>query len=134
MGDMGVPLSLIALLAAVVLASPAAAADLAPGSWRLALLDGAEFGETATLVIGLDGRIGGQAPCNAWFARGLAADGALFGPIGSTKMACDALGLENAFFDALSMMQTAETSPETSPGGLTLRGDGREMLFVAQED
>lgn len=120
----------ISLLAAVALAAPAAAADLAAGSWRLTQLDGAEFGASATLVIGADGRVGGQAPCNAWFTRGAGADGALFGLIGSTKMACDALALESSFFEALSQMQSAEMALDH----LTLRGDGREMVFVPHQE
>lgn len=120
----------IALVATLSTAAPAMAADPGPGSWRLTLLDGAEFAARATLVIGQDGRVGGQAPCNAWFARGAGAQGALFGPIGSTKMACDVLGLEISFFQALSQMQSAEATEDH----LTLRGDGREMVFVPLQE
>jgi heat shock protein HslJ len=98
----------------------------APGAWLLQSLDGQPFAARATLEIGADGRLGGEAPCNAWFARGTPETGFLFPMIGATERACDALALEEAFFAALAAMQVAETGE----GLLILRGEGHEMVFV----
>jgi heat shock protein HslJ len=112
----------------LMLAQPAMADEIS-GRWRLAQIDQQAFGAEATLEVGEDGRIGGRAPCNRWFARGEGEDGALMGGIVSTKMACDDLDAEILFFEALAEMESAEIGAAK----MILRGQGREMVFVPKE-
>ncbi len=95
--------------------------------WRLAELDGAPFRAEATLGFEPGGRIGGQAPCNAWGgqAEGVAPAFRAVG-VASTLMACDRMAEEAAFFAALS----AARRIETGAGRLVLRGGGRSLVFV----
>lgn len=115
-------LSLVALLGG----ASAPAAGLGAGAWRLESIDAEPFALTATLQIGADGRISGAAPCNRWFARGPGLDGALLGPIGSTKRACDGLDDELRFLGLLAVMTDAQASADR----LVLTGEGHEMVFV----
>jgi heat shock protein HslJ len=125
------PAALAAALTGLSLAGAPAAGNgtspaIAPGAWLLQSLDGQPFAARATLEIGPDGRLGGEGPCNTWFARGTAEPGYLFPMIGATERACDALALEQAFFAALAAMQAAEADE----GLLILRGEGHEMVFA----
>jgi heat shock protein HslJ len=71
----------------------------------------------------------GEGGCNSFFADyQVSSDGKLsFGPIGSTKMACEpGMDLETAYFDALSRVQQFRTEQ----GKLTLSStDGKTTLI-----
>jgi heat shock protein HslJ len=97
---------------------------LLPGtSWKLVELNGAPFTANAVATLTEDGRITGQAPCNAYTAD---YEGhwpnLTFEPTSRTRMACPELDAENAFFAALGKVSHAEmlpdalmlTGPETS--------------------
>jgi heat shock protein HslJ len=106
--------------------------DVTGTDWQLLAVDGkvVELDVTATLRIEADGQIGGQAPCNRWSARNGAALPALqLGAIRATRMACDRLAEEQAFFDTLAAMTDMR---EDGGRNLILAGsDGRTMEFVA---
>jgi heat shock protein HslJ len=116
----------------LVLAVTAAAADDITGiDWQLLAIDGVrvEAGVVATLRIAADGAITGKAPCNQWGSATRATLPALdLAGIRATRMACDKLAEEQAFFDALSVMTFVERVGETS---LILTGpDGRTLEFT----
>lgn len=120
----------IVFILAILGAMPMRAEDLHPGAWQLASIDGEPFTLTATLRIGADGRIGGDAPCNRWFARGVGADGALFGAIGSTERACEGLSQERRFLELMAEMTAAALIDD----GLVLTGAGHRLDFVPLAD
>lgn len=97
------------------------------GSYRLATLNGAALRGGATLLWEGDGRLSGEAPCNAWFARqGAQAPAFRLTDLGTTRRACLWMGDEGAFFAALA----AVTEVAADAHGLTLRGPGTEMRFT----
>jgi heat shock protein HslJ len=102
-------------------------ANLPITEWQLATVDGQAPGYGATLSLAEPGRVSGQAPCNRYFAE-LTRDGAGFvlGPIGATKMACDQMQGEAAFFAALGTV----TAATEAPGVLELSGSGPILGFV----
>lgn len=96
--------------------------------WVLQSMDGKIFPATATIAFPEEGRITGDAPCNAYFGQQTA-------PypwfevknIGSTKRACPELSMESEFFKALSEMAISEVSTTT----LILSNDQkRTMIFT----
>lgn len=99
--------------------------------WQLAELDGQPFKAQATLILPDEGKLLGEAPCNAY-------SGAQTAPypwftvenIVATRRACADLESETAYFEALEQMTLSEVSGET----LILSNDaGREMVFTAQK-
>ena len=100
-----------------------------PAVFNLVSIDGAPFGAEATIDLSEAGRIQGQAPCNQYFAdQKTVYPWFEAGPIGATRMACDKLNEETAFFSALSEM----TLSEALGGTLILSNpDGREMVYQA---
>jgi heat shock protein HslJ len=112
------------------------AQELTGTDWQLLAIDGVvlDLSVTATLQIEDDGRIGGKAPCNSWSVQNAAElpKLALKG-IRATRMACDQLAEEQAFFDALGGMTEATLTAARTLGtrNLVLTGpDGRRMEFV----
>lgn len=97
------------------------------GSYRLVSLNGAPIGGTATLVWEADGRISGEAPCNAYFGRQTAAaPGFRLEELGTTRRACLWLGDEDRYLAALRAAATA--TPDER--GLTLTAaDGTILRF-----
>jgi heat shock protein HslJ len=97
--------------------------------WQLLAVDGVLTDARATLQLQPDGVVSGAAPCNRWSATNTAALPALsLGPIRATRMACDRLADEEAFFAALSVMTALEPKGSRT---LVLTGpDGRSMEFV----
>jgi heat shock protein HslJ len=117
-------LALLLLAAcAPTLAEPPPAAD----AWRLATLDGAPLGAPATLRFTPTG-IAGDAPCNAYGAVVAQGPGGAFSPgaIETTERACDALGQEALFYEALGQVATRT---ETA-GTLTLAGPRHVLVFT----
>lgn len=110
-----------------VLATPALAQD--PVTWRLVSLNGADFTASATMTFLPDGTLQGDGPCNTYGGQLAALPPAwALGPVRSTRMACDALEAEAAFFTALSAMTTADQDTDT----LTLTApDGSTLVFAA---
>lgn len=97
--------------------------------WTLTTLDGAPFAASATLSFPEAGKFVGKAPCNRYFGT-LIGSYPAFSPenVGATRMACPDLEAETTFFEALSVMTTAEMTGTT----LTLSGpDGRSMAFTS---
>jgi heat shock protein HslJ len=121
------------LLAAVLMIglppAPARADQIIGRDWQLLAIDGVVVPAGPTLRIEADGTTGGKAPCNAWSARSSADLPALaLGPIRATRMACDRLAEEQAFFDALARMTAVDPQGYRT---LVLTGaDGRSMEFV----
>ncbi len=112
---------------AMLTASPAMAQD--PVTWRLVSLNGADFTASATLTFLPDGTLQGDGPCNSFGGQLTALPPAwALGPVRSTRIACDALEAEAAFFSALSAMTTADQATDS----LTLTApDGTAMVFAA---
>jgi heat shock protein HslJ len=117
------------LLALALIASPAMADDVNPTTWRLVTLNGTDFTARATMVFLSDGTLQGEGPCNSYGGQLSALPPAwTLGPVRATRMACDDLDSEGAFFTALSAMTAAEETADT----LTLTApDGSSMIFSA---
>jgi heat shock protein HslJ len=109
----------------------ALAPDFTKMDWRLVEVDGKAPGYEATLNLGEQGRITGQAPCNRYFAD-LTREGDRFTPgmIGVTRMACFQIKGEAEYFTALQGV----TTQKLQPGRLTLSGGGHELVFVQPID
>ena len=119
-----------ALLTALLLsAAPALAEDppLTGTEWTLLAIDGKKVTASATLTLAEDGKIAGQAPCNRYFTANTATLPALtLDAIGATRMACEALADEAAYFSALQAM----TEAKVHDGHLILTGpEGRTMEY-----
>ncbi len=99
------------------------------GEFVLETLGGAPFAARATLVFGPRDAVSGQGPCNRWSARNAAAlPDFRVGPVVATRMACDDLAAEAAFFAALA----AATRAELTGDRLVLSGaEGAELVFRA---
>ena len=97
--------------------------------WQLLAIDGTRTEARATLRIDKDNVLAGAAPCNRWMAmNGPDLPALALGVIRSTKMACDRLAEEQAFFDALTQMTEVALAGERN---LILSGPyGRTMEFV----
>jgi heat shock protein HslJ len=119
------PLVLSLLVAPVI----APAQTYTDATWQLLAIDGARTEGRATLRIDKDNVLAGAAPCNRWMAMNTVALPALaLGAIRSTRMACDRMAEEQAFFDALTLMTKVALDGDRS---LILSGqDGRTMEFV----
>lgn len=102
------------------------------GPWILVALTAG--GEPVDVPVGVElemgiegGVISGLAGCN-WFSGGAdAADDGTFTivPLARTEMACDLLDFEQVYVGALEATDTWEVTP----AGLTLRGDGVEVVY-----
>ncbi|MFB2530644.1 META domain-containing protein [Paracoccus sp. p4-l81] len=98
----------------------------ATGSYRLVTLNNKPLAGGATLLWEADGRITGEAPCNAFFTRQTSVLPALsLEPIGLTRRACLWSGDEAAFVAALTAANVAMPDTQgltlTAPDGTTLR-------------
>lgn len=126
-----VRLSPLAALALAACVTPALSEGIEGVDWHLIGIEGMPVSWGATLRIEGD-RIGGQAPCNRWFAMNKAALPALnLSAIGATRMACPDLAQETAYFESLAAMQRAEVDQ----GRLFLIGpEGRVMEFARDPD
>lgn len=121
----------IALTAVVfaLLGQAALAGDVA--LWALATVDGVAPGYAATLDLSEAGLMTGQAPCNRYFAdMALQGEALDLGPIGATKMACEAMQGESDYFAMLGQMDSLTRTEDV----LTLRGAGHEMVFTPQAE
>jgi heat shock protein HslJ len=102
-------------------------------TWQLAEIGGVPFQGAATLTFPEDGRLAGEAPCNAYFAD-QTGEYPVFapGPIGATRRACPGLPLELAYLAALERMTEARINEAGDQ--LTLSGpQGISMVFRAAE-
>jgi heat shock protein HslJ len=120
-----------ALTLATALTPTMTAAQTIPDTdWQLLAVDGLVIDYSATLRVDANGQISGKAPCNSWSAQNGAdlPDLALKG-IRATRMACDQLSEEQAFFDQLALMTKAELNGTRN---LILTGlEGQSMEFVS---
>lgn len=116
-------------LVLAVMPTLAPAQTIAGLDWQLLAIDGIRTDAQASLRIEDDGAISGQAPCNRWsVANGAVLPALALAGIRATRMACDRLDDEQAFFDALSVMTALQPEGDSS---LILTGpDGRSMEFV----
>jgi heat shock protein HslJ len=107
-------------------AAPATAQDAVV--WQLTHLNGAAFTARATLTYLPDGTVQGQGPCNTYAGQLVAPPPAwALGPLRTTRIACDDLQAETAFFAAMAAM----TAVNQTTDRLTLSGpDGAVMVFV----
>ena len=119
--------SLWALLSGCQVDPTAALDSVTDPIWVVQTLDGAAFPAAATLRFSPDGRVSGKAPCNRYFgAVKFNGSDLSIGPLGSTRMACEALDEETRYLLALAAM----TQVKTSLGQLILRdASGRELTF-----
>jgi heat shock protein HslJ len=118
-------------LALTLIPAMSTAQDMTETDWRLLAIDGVVVGYdvAATLRIGADGTIAGKAPCNSYSAANKGPLPTLsLGGIRATRMACDKLDQEQAFFDALSAM--AEARMDGSRNLILTGPEGRSMEFV----
>lgn len=99
-----------------------------PGtSWKLVALDGKPYAARTVATLTDDGRINGQAPCNAFNATYTGRWPDLrFQPAAATRMACPDLAAETAFFAALAKVDHAAHDGD----GLLLTGPGTSLRFV----
>lgn len=123
------PLVLALVLALLVAPLMATSQTYTDSYWQLLAMDGTRTTARATLRIDKDNVLAGAAPCNRWSATNGADLPALaLGPVRSTRMACDKLAQEQAFFTALALMTAVAMDGERS---LILSGpQGRTMEFV----
>ena len=123
--------SLWALLSGCQVDPTAALDSVTDPVWVVQTLDGAAFPAAATLRFSPDGRVSGKAPCNHYFgAVKFTSSDLSIGPLGSTRMACEALDEETHYLLALAAM----TQVKTSLGQLILRdASGRELTFKKQD-
>lgn len=121
------PLPLLAALA--MTACTAHAQDPSGVEWELLAIDGQVVDIPATLTVDELGNVSGKAPCNRYGGQNQAALPDLkLGGIVVTRMACDRLADEQAYFDALSAMTRVE---RVSDRTLVLTGpDGHSMEFA----
>ncbi len=97
--------------------------------FQLSSLDGAEFAATATIDIGTQGQVTGNAPCNSYNATQSAPYPWFeLGPIAATRRACPELEAEAAFLTALGAMTLVEVAGNTL---ILSNTDGGEMVFQA---
>ncbi len=125
---MRLPVLLCAALALAACVTPALSDDEIAGvDWHLVGLEGQEVEWTASLRFDGD-KVSGKAPCNRWFGTNSAALPAIaIQAIGATKMACDHLDAEDAYFETLQAMQRVELDQ----GHLFLIGpEGRIVEFA----
>ncbi|MGB2358380.1 MAG: META domain-containing protein [Paracoccaceae bacterium] len=99
--------------------------------WIMQTLDGKPFSAETTLRFSQDGRVSGKAPCNRYFgAVKFAGTDVTIGPLGSTRMACEALDEETRYLLALAAM----TELKLSRDQLILRdASGRDLTFKKQD-
>ena len=94
--------------------------------WSLASIDGEAFRASATLNLAEDGRIFGNAPCNAYVGRSEGVWPALrFSSISVTRAACPELSAEQGFLQAMAGVRSAELTDQ----GMLLSGEGAPLLF-----
>ena len=123
--------ALAGLIACAPVGAATAGANATGTTWVLFEQNGAPFAQRATLIFGTDGQISGQAPCNRFnFTNSASLPGFEPGPIAATRMACPELESEDAFFETLQEMHSAELQGDV----LILRNPiGDEMIFKASE-
>lgn len=131
----------ILVVAATGCGERASRADAAPVSTPLAELDASSWAlqqfaghdlalpEDRQVTLKIEGtRLGGRAPCNSYGADLTEREGRVtIGPILSSKMACDRLDLEQAYFAALTQV----TSVRRDGANLTLAGADATLVFGA---
>lgn len=99
--------------------------------WQLLAIDGAVTDTSATLRIEEDGTLAGAAPCNRWSSVNGAELPALeLRGIRATRMACDKLDEEQAFFTVLALM--TRLAPDGDRNLVLTGPDGRSMEFVIE--
>ncbi len=130
-----VPMILLAALAALAGCGGHKAAEnadpLADTAWSLnGLADKALPDSVAVTVRFQDGRIGGLAGCNRYFASyRVKGDSLRIGPVGITKMMCtkDKMAVEDAFLAGLAAVKAYRLGAD----GLMLLGDGQVLAFTS---
>jgi heat shock protein HslJ len=102
-------------------------------SWQVTEINGQKVPTKLGVTVNFeaDGKVGGKAPCNSYFAdydqRG---EQLTFSMIGSTEMACldeGVMELETDFFQCLGQVHSFKLESET----LILQGEGGESLMIA---
>lgn len=114
------------LLAPAALQAQQAIPPLLALEWTLAEVDGQPVGYSATISVDAEGRVTGRAPCNRYFA-GFTGTLPEFRPeaMGSTRMACDAMADEDAYFALLQGVDRLTSSDRE----LHLSGAGHSLIF-----
>jgi heat shock protein HslJ len=108
-------------------AAPITSADMAQMDWILSLVDDKPALYSATLNLSEPGKLRGEGPCNRYFGS-VIREGRMFAPgmFSYTKMACEHITAETAFFQAMQGITTAQEGA----GTLVLSGSGTELHFV----
>lgn len=134
----GIPVALVALVAAACASEPprATALDLAGTQWVVEDIDGRGIVDRveSTLTIDAAGRAAGAGGCNRYFGDVTFAAGEIsFGTLGSTRMACPTavMDQEQRFFAALEATRSYRQDNLT---GLLYFQDstGRDILRLRQ--
>lgn len=104
------------LLPALTLCAAACTPALATGiggEWTLVGIEGSRAPAAATIVFATDGSVSGKAPCNRYFGSYSGElPGIALSALGATRMACEALEAEAAYFAALQAVTHAEVAEE----------------------
>lgn len=119
------------LALALAAASPALATEIG-GEWHLVGFEGQRAPAPLSITFTADGKVSGKAPCNRYFGSYQGTlPGISLSPLGATRMACDQLEIETAYFQALQAMTNAEVTDEH----LFLIGpEGRVLEFSRTEE
>lgn len=114
-------------LALAAACTPALATEIG-GEWTLVGIDGSRAPAAATIIFAADGKVSGKAPCNRYFGSysGELPEIAL-SPLGATKMACDRLETEDAYFAALQGVTNAEVDQDHL---FLIGAEGRVLEFA----
>jgi heat shock protein HslJ len=99
-------------------------------TWHLVMLNGEGVSDpAATISFPEEGKIEGKAPCNSYFGSQTAPYPWFTAEaVGATRMMCEDMDGEDAFFQALNTMTLVDISGDT----LILSNDtGGEMVFEA---
>ena len=98
--------------------------------YQLVEVAGTAFEARATITFPEEGRIAGDAPCNAWNAtQSVPYPWFEVGPIAVTRRACPELEAEQVFLTTLAEMTLVEVQ---GPVLILSDDDGREMVFQAE--
>lgn len=114
----------------MLLGGAAQSAELPAGEWTVTSIGGLPVGpgQGVTIVVESD-RVSGRSGCNRYFGSVTQSQGAVFGALGSTRMACDpaSMDIEARFFEAMARVDGFDLDKET----LTLVA-GTDIVITAR--
>ena len=119
------------VMIAAALAGGALATDanhIPGGVWKVVGI-GAKAVTGPTLEVNGD-KVSGSGGCNRYSGPAvIKGENARFGPLASTRMACEHLDIEQAFFNALEGVRTYSADDERL---ILLAADGQPLVYLAR--